>query len=298
MIEATIIADSINKSNCRLTTFVLTFPRWILAELNTHRVLSRNVASSRAIPVEKMIQMVIDNPAMPEFWGKNQKGMQSHEELVGEDLERAKEQWLKARDSAVNSAKDLLATGMHKQYVNRLIENFMYVRVIVSGTDFENFFALRAHPDAQPEFKVLANKILDAYNKSFPKPLNPGKWHVPFGRSFDENRILELSKQTNLSIEDLKIKIAVARCARVSFYNHEGKDDYNADIQLCDKLFGSIPRHLSPTEHVAMALKDSEKFGNFRGFVQYRYKFEDQNLKDPRIIQKTFSGQMFFNYGQ
>lgn len=270
-IKAEIIADSINSHGCRLTTFVLEFPRWILAEVNTHRVFSRNVASSRAIPIEKMIQMVESKPAMPVFWGKNQTGMQSKEELIGNDLEFAKKAWLEARDRAVESAKVLLEAGLHKQYVNRTIENFMYVRAILSGTEFDNFYKLRAHPDAQPEFQALAYKMKEEHEKSIPKLLEYDEWHIPFGNNIDEERI---KKEFNVSDEyeilDIKTKIAVSRCARVSYYNYEGKDDYVADVKLCDRLFKSEPKHLSPTEHVARNVEDGYFHANFKGFQQYR----------------------------
>jgi thymidylate synthase ThyX len=73
--EARIVADSTNAKGNRLTTMVVVFPRIVLAEFNTHRVFSRNSASSRAIPVEKMIAMVEEQPYVPEEWGSNQKGM-------------------------------------------------------------------------------------------------------------------------------------------------------------------------------------------------------------------------------
>ena len=65
MIKAKIIADSINSKRCRLTSWVLEYPRFIHAEIMIHRVFSRNAASSRAIPTEKIIQNIIDDPAMP-----------------------------------------------------------------------------------------------------------------------------------------------------------------------------------------------------------------------------------------
>lgn len=297
MINAQIIADSINPRDCRLTTFVLDFPRWVLAELNTHRVFSRNAASSRAIPINKMIEMVLAEPAVPSVYGKNQSGMQSKSILEGDELKLAKEGWLQARNRAIESAKELAALGLHKQYVNRTIENFMYIKVILSGTEFDNFFALRAHPDAQPELQALAYKMLEEYNKSEPKSLQPGEWHIPFGDNIDSDRVFEEyvkkipphTVHLN-SILEGKIKIAIARCARVSYFNFEGKDDYEADIKLCDRLFASTPRHLSPTEHVAKCLNDDKFIGNFRGWEQYRYQFVDQSLIDPRVIKKKWKG--------
>jgi thymidylate synthase ThyX len=281
MTNAKILLDSINPRGNRITTFVLDFPRWILAELNTHRVFSRNTASSRAIPIEKMIKMVRENPAMPVFWGKNQAGMQSKEELVGSELLNAKEAWLRARDRAVESAEELMECGMHKQYANRAIENFLYVKTILTGTEFENFFALRAHKDTQPEFQDLAYKMLDIYQLSEPKKLKEGEWHIPFGDKLDETRLTEVYYQTAIPHEELKLRIATARCARVSYLNFEGKDDYNKDIELSETLSSS--GHWSPFEHSAMALSTSEYSGNFKGWKQYRKTFYEENRGDGRV---------------
>ena len=310
MIKSEILADSINPVGNRMTTFILEYPRFCHSEVMTHRMFSKNAASSRAIPIEKMIQQVIDNPAMPVWWGKNQSGMQANEELDDlnkkhkleswhevsySDKEIAMIQWYKARDSAVEQAKKLNELGLHKQVVNRVLEPFFNIRIILSGTEFENFFALRVHKDAQPELQVLANLMLEQYNKSEPKKLQTGEWHIPFGDKINEDKIIDIIKKYQLpnsihvvkeKINEIKKKIAISRCARVSYFNYEGKDDYEADIKLCDRLFGSIPRHLSPTEHVAMAMDNSDFIGNFRGFKQQRYFFEDQNLKDSRVIKK------------
>ncbi len=268
------------------------------------------VHNSRAIPIEKMIQQVIDNPAMPIRWGKNQSGMQAKEELddtkkteywdtyggglAGEYNEYKTprqfciDTWLKARDSAIEHVKALSKAGLHKQITNRILEPWFNIRVILSATEFENFFALRAHPDAQPEIQALAYMMLDAYNKSEPKKLQVGEFHIPFGDNIDNQKLYGLGftripDSTLSALDQAKIKISIARCARISYFNYEGKDDYAADIALCDRLFDSIPRHLSPTEHVAQATDNNNFIGNFRGFKQFRYTFEDQNLTDPRV---------------
>lgn len=291
-IKAKILLDSVNPSGNRITTFVLEFPRWILAELNTHRTFSRNTASSRAIPVEKMIKMAQENPAMPVFWGKNQSGMQSNVELVGEELIRAKAAWLMARDSAVESAKELMACGMHKQYANRTIENFLYVKSILTGTDFENFLSLRAHEDTQPEFQDLAYKMLDLYQSNVPNKLKEDEWHIPFGDKIDTGRLEDIiykdipddfgyTHAPNSEFINLKLKISTARCARVSYLNFEGKDDYTKDIELHDILKNS--GHWSPFEHCAIALDKPEQSGNFVGWKQYRKFFAQENRSDDRV---------------
>jgi thymidylate synthase ThyX len=180
MIKAEIIADSINSFDNRITTFVLTFPRIVLAEFNTHRALSRNSASSRAIPFAKMLKMVQENPFIPIRWMKEHKGMQGtefHEEWHEHTL---RSYWLSARDMAISNAIILDGLEVTKQLCNRLLEPFMWHTVIVTGTEWENFFALRAHKDAEIHIADLAQKMLDAYNSNTPQSLQSGKWHIPF----------------------------------------------------------------------------------------------------------------------
>lgn len=306
MISAEIIADSINPKNCRLTTFVITFPRIVLAELNTHRVLSKNSASSRAIPFEKMLEMVKKNPFIPIKFQKDHSGMQGTEYFTNQEHIQCVNDWLEARDAAVKSVTDF-RNPVTKQLRNRILEPFMWHTVILSGTDFNNFFALRAHQDAEIHICELANKMLEAYNESEPQSLKEGEWHIPFGDKIDDDRLNKLSfvheeskrlDEMNYSCDyssfyvaknEAKKKIAIARCARISYYNFEGKDDYEADIKLCDRLFGSVPRHMSPTEHVAQSLNSDSFYGNFRGFKQYRKFFSDENiLEDPRVIKKFY----------
>lgn len=291
MITAKIIADSINPVGNRLTTFIVRFPRIVLAEFNTHRVLSKNSASSRAIPFEKMLELVKNDPFIPLRFQKDHKGMQGTEYYEGEEHNQCVRDWLAGRDAAVAAATNF-KFPVTKQLRNRMLEPYMWHTVIVSGTDFENFFALRYHPDAELHIEALAKCMLEAYNASTPRQLKAGEWHIPFGDQIDEGRLYQAAKACGLypngiaqgfDLEPFKAKIAIARCARISYLNFEGKDDYAADIKLCDRLFGSVPRHLSPTEHVAQALNSSEASGNFQGFKQYRKFFADENLRDPRV---------------
>ena len=323
MIKSEIICDSLNPKGRRLTTYILEYPRYIHSEIMTHRVFSKNSASSRAIPIEKFIQQIKDNPAMPEHWGKNQSGMRANEELDNVDktedwylfssdddaeiekvtkLEKAKRLWLLARNAAIGFAEELNRIGLHKQIANRILEPWFHMRIILSGTEFENFFALRAHKDAHPDLQKLAYLMLEQYNTSQPNKFKAGAWHIPFGDKMDEDRINKLAaskykEDTNNGVVDsyehvdkiisnIQIKIAVARCARISYYNYEGKDDYEADIKLCDRLFANTPKHLSPTEHVAQSMESDEWCGNFRGFKQFRKMFQDENLSDSRVVRK------------
>jgi len=294
-ISAEIVQDSISPTGNRLTTFILVFPRIVLSELNTHRAFSKNSASSRAIPFEKMLKMVEEDPFIPVRFQKDHSGMQGKEYYQGEEHEICVSDWLKARDSAVNAAKSFRLT-VTKQLRNRLLEPFLWHTVILSGTEFGNFFALRAHSDAEIHIEALAYAMLDEYNASTPKSLKEGEWHIPFGDNIDESRLRDTFKQEFLGqditmesqVQANKRKVAIARCARISFLNYEGKDDYAADIKLCDRLFGSNPKHLSPTEHVAMAMNDKSFYGNFCGFKQFRKLFVEENLQDSRVVKKQY----------
>lgn len=283
MITAKIIEDSISTAGKRITTLQLTYPRFIHAELMTHRVFSRNASSSRAIPVKKMIAMVRDEPAMPIHWGANQPGMQAKEQLVGKDLDYAKGVWLRAARSAANFAEEMEQIGLHKQVANRLLEPFQHIHVVLTATEFDNWFSLRAHPDAQPEIQELAMQMGDVMYRNEPKILEFGEWHLPYVTEEERNDGFFKANPDNA---ELLRKISAARCCRVSYLKHDGSTASIADdIDLCDKLAGSIPIHASPFEHQATPdlylrrgatgywLKP-ELHGNFIGWVQNRKEIE------------------------
>lgn len=282
MITARIIADSVNVAGNRLTTFVATYPRFIHSELMTHRMFSRNAASSRAIPVTRLIQMVESEPAMPVHWGKNQKGMQANEELDQELQEKAKTAWLNAVRSAVDHARYLNTLGVHKQIVNRILEPFAHMTTIVTATEFGNFFNLRADKDAQPEFQELAFKMLNEYITNKPVLKKPGEWHLPFCDQYLDSAI-PLNKM---------LMIATARCARVSYLTFEGDIAPEKDYALHDQLKDS--GHWSPFEHPACAMSASDVSGNFRGWQQYRKMFmnEHKQIFDAQeLIEKRYGSK-------
>lgn len=258
--EAEILLDSsAHAGAARLTTFKLVYPRFIHAEMLTHRIFSRNTSSSRAIPYSKLRQQVLDTPAMPLFWGKNKKGMVAEEAMTEEAVEASKQAWLRARDAAVENADVLSEQGLHKQHVNRLLEPFLWVTVICSGTTFDNFFRLRRAPDAQPEIRQIADLMFEAYATSRPKGLLAGEWHMPF---------VTKEERSNLAL-DVCRQVSVARCARVSYLNFEGTRDLAADQELYTRLAKS--GHWSPFEHVAQVTQARwVKSGNFMGFRQLR----------------------------
>ena len=273
-IEAKIIADSVNPNGHRLITYVIKYNRFIIAEINTHRTLSKSSASSRAQPIHKMIKNIREECGIPVEWGKTMKGMSS-DELISEDEQiLAIKEWKSAMENSIKHAENIEKLKVHKQIVNRLIEPYSYTTTILSGTEWGNFFNLRASKESQPEFRELAYKMLEEYVNHKPNKLNFGEWHIPFVDQYIDE---------NLSLEN-KLKIASARCARVSYLNFEGNIDHQKDYELHDKLLES--GHMSPFEHCAKASTDnyiSEFTGNFRGFIQYRKTLPNENrqLFDP-----------------
>ncbi len=357
MISAKVVADSKNEFGDRITTMVVTMPRIILAEFNTHRMFSRNSASSRAIPFEKMVKSVEENPFIPIAWQKDHKGMQGIEYFTDENKEILfrRGEWLRAKESAVNCALRLHTQSVTKQLCNRLLEPFMWHTVIVTATEWENFFALRCpqywnntddsihrskkdylkrrrelrapnngddighneftasdfpynEPKEDEWFRLnkgqaeihmmaLAEAMWDARNESKPKELMAGMWHVPF-----ENGDID-----NIRSQEEALKIATACCARVSYtvMGEEDKPrDYKKDIELHDRLAKS--GHWSPFEHCAQAMTSDQYInnrihadyiskqispdrsfdahfdngwsGNFKGFIQYRKTFKNENI--------------------
>lgn len=271
-----IIADSVNKVGDRLTTFEIKLHRFVLAELNTHRANSRNFQSSRACPVEKMIANILkaDEMVYPLHWGRKQKGMVADLEIDEADQLKAIAIWDEAREDMIRHVRRLLEIDVHKQVANRLLEPFMAITGIVSATDYSNFFAQRCHPDAQPEIRALADAMKAAYEANEPMQLNTGDWHLPFITS-DDCLLIRNFYENQQTQESELIKIAVGRCARVSYLNHDGVRSVEDDIKLHDRLLSSKPAHLSPFEHVAIALPNSEKRANFTGFESYRYQLEN-----------------------
>ena len=291
--DAKVLADSVSPAGHRLTTLEATFPRFVLAEFNTHRVFSRNSASSRAIPVAKQLRRVLDDPYVPIEFGSNQPGMQAGPALRGAARDAAEAEWLAARDDAVRHVLGLITSpenaaghddlhacleaaqgllkeppaewlNVHKQVANRLLEPFMWHTVIVSSTTWDNFFNLRCHPDAQPEIRLIAAKMREAVERSVPTRLEPDEWHLPL--------VGEAEREETSSAEELA-KVSIGRCARVSYLTHAGTRDLAADVVLYDRLLES--GHMSPMEHVARPmtpaeLERSEWSGNFRGWIAHR----------------------------
>lgn len=279
-----ILADSLSPAGKRLTTWQLTYPRFVHAELMTHRVFARNSASSRAIPVAKLMEQVRNDPAMPVWWGKNQPGMQAKEELSPYEREGVEREWLFARDRAVESVESMAMLGLHKQIANRLLEPWMFITVICSATEWDGWYRLRAPGEgpmdpnfpAQPEIQQLAVMMRDEYRTSVPHEMEAGAWHIPLVPEEDWIDLQQLYCNVGDCFSAMK-KVSVARCARVSYLTHDGRWDYSEDIALHDRLAAS--GHWSPFEHVARAMPDKTWSGPFCGWRQYR---EDM---DPNFVR-------------
>lgn len=281
-ISAKIIAHSKSAvTGKEIVTFELIYPRFIHSELMTHRMFSRNAASSRAIPVTKMIEQVINNPAKPVHWGKNQSGMQAKEELEEVLLNGVKIDWNKAALSAARVAESMADFGAHKQLVNRILEPFQWMKTVVTATEWENFFWLRNHEDAQPEIKRLAEVMLEAVKESSTVNLKVGEWHVPYyGEGY-------WKEGDSSSVEDA-LAISSSCCAQVSYRLLD--DSLEKARVIYKRLVESEPVHASPFEHQAspmafpvenngcaweegvthMTINGEMWSGNFKGWIQHR----------------------------
>lgn len=304
VIKAKVICDSINTKWERLTTYEVEFHRYILSENNTHRQLSKNAASTRAIPILRQLELIETSPAMPVFYGKNQSGMSASEEL--DDI--SKQQCINIIDEmrlfCIAKVKELHELGLHKQHAGRYTEAWQTVKGVISGTEWDNFYWLRDHDAAQPEIAELARKMKEAYNNSVPQLLNAGEWHLPYVKAdyfFDDETQQSYQR---FSIEDEEgnnyfitteqaIKVSAARCAAVSYRN----EDYTLEkcLQLYERLVGDDRKHSSALEHQATPMKYQGSYtdgsvdesmweegvshsdrkgnlwsGNFMGFIQHR----------------------------
>lgn len=274
---AKIITDSYNlETGERLTTFVITFHRFILSEFNKHRMFSSNASSSRAVPVKKNTAYVESLNLQPLHWGKNQAGMSASEQFTAVELYDLQilEDWQDLKDHCLELAKKWEKFGVHKQVTNRLLELFNTITLIVTATDYENFFLQRCHPAAQPEMQALAYAMNDCYVNSKPVMIHQGQLHLPFYNN-EHDKLLPLS--------DL-IKILIGRIARVSYLNHDGKRNNDSDLALFNKLYSAQPRHYVPFEHVAIAQSENKYFANFKSFKSIRYLLEYEPEKAKELL--------------
>lgn len=287
-IKAKVICDSINQQGNRLTTFELEYPRMVHSEMLTHRMISRNAASSRAIPFDKMIQQL---DGIPSRFGAAQKGMQDNGESFHAPVKHTlgnyysksyspEDAWQAAKEAAIFHSQAFKEAGYHKQIYNRLTEPFQMIKVVASATEWDNFFWLRDDVMADPTIAELARKMKEAYEASKPQLLKAGEWHLPYVDKFTYYTnpssesdfsfcIVEDGKCIPISTEQA-IKVSVARCAAVSYRN----EDYGLEkcLQLYERLVGDERVHASALEHQATPI------------APYEYEWKSPNATTVKLV--------------
>jgi len=274
-ISAKVICDSISPTGARLTTVEAVHHRFILPQILTHRLFSRNSASLRAIPTARLVEQVRTDPAMPVHWGSNIRGMQAGEELRGCDLQFVKARWKNSARHAADTAEQMAAFGLAKEVGNRVLIPYLWNTIILTATSdgWDNFFEQRIGDLAQPEIDLLAQRIHAEMTASVSEELDYGEWHMPYLREADW-----YEEGAAISVATLR-RLSVARCARVSYNPPDGKRDPEKDLTLYQRLVTAEPPHWSPLEHVATpagGLIGSEPLGNLTGWHQLRHLKELQ----------------------
>lgn len=302
--SAKVICDSISPEGVRVTTVQAVIHRFILAEVDTHRVFSRNSASSRAIPVAKQLEKFRTDLALPVSWPAEQKGMSGGAELVGDDLTEAFTLFSEVHRHTLAEIKRYVERHpepehrLHKSLINRLMEWGQWHTVVITSTAWDNFYGLRLSPAAQPEFRVVAAEIAKAREASTPRFIDYGMWHLPYIDEEDVRAAEEYLHHTvgvfgRHTVTKLLVKMSAARVARTSYETMDGKRDPGEDVGLYDKLTSAHPMHSSPLEHPCTPSPYNQhqvevphlgtdesmvltlpKYGNFLGWHQHRFDVE------------------------
>lgn len=283
-ISAIVLADSVSPQGKRFTTLEIEYPRIILAETNTHRQLSKNSSSSRAIPFNSMIQNLT---GMPVRFGAANAGMQDKGEEYEQEGYYPRGVWNNAKAVAISYAASLKEFGYHKQVYNRLLEPFQMMKTIISGTEWNNFFHLRLDEAADPTIQELARVMKQAMDRSVPVSLEHGQWHLP------------KVKQKELEEHGLDnaIKMSCARCAAVSY--RKGEYDLAKCLEVYDRLVNTERVHASSLEHCATPVMYANYFsqiveweegvthvrkdgtpcsGNLVGWIQWRQLVPNESV--------------------
>lgn len=302
--KVSIVKDSVNIFGNRLTTYEIETYRYIWAEVLTHKMLSKNAQSSRAVPVNSVLSINQSIPVEPIVWGKNKAGMSATESLVGFRMFCSKGVWKAAAKFSFLASKTLSKLGLHKQWSNRLTEPYSRIKVVISGTEWDNFEWLRDDPEAaQPEIVDLARKIKELKAESIPFLLRPGEAHVPYVttiRQDEEGDLQYFDVNGEVITLSRALKISASCLAQISYR----KLDCTLEkaMRVYKQLFDGTKPHYSPTEHAGIAIGkaglevgdifdpsnwergishiDKEgKFwsANFKGFIQHRKLLELEN---------------------
>lgn len=287
--QTKVVADSIGPHGHRLTTMICTFPRFILAEVNTHRMLSRNSASSRAIPPEIMIERVKTDPFVPEVFRRRIKGMGQGDEILGDDAIKSREAWLWAAEQAIVAAQALIDADVSKAHVNRILEPFLWHTALITATEWDNFFALRQPMNddpvpqndhgAQPEFQIIARMMRDAMRASEPDHLDYGDWHLPFVDA--DERATCFNEEVVEYEHDYWPLVSAGRCFVVSYDKLATITDEHHGKSFARAEGGRAVGHWSPLEHPAVcvnpALSPHDDYGNFVGWRQLRKHYPNED---------------------
>lgn len=301
-IKAKVICDSITTEGVRLTTLEVEYPRFIHSEVMTHRMLSKNCSSSRAIPVKTMLESIERNMAVPLYFGASKSGMQATEEIQFPEL--AKKFWKACGNACIKDSLTMFEDfKLHKQLSNRITEPYQMIKVLITGTEWDNFFNLRLHKDSQPEICMLAYQILWAMLGSHPIEIKSGEWHLPY-----IDRIFDLNGNMRYYISDTGVELSLdtakkvsASCSAQTSYR---KNDTSIEkaVKVFDMLVHADVLHASPFEHLATPIQSPQRnhlfyflnqveypeswedgithtsrdgslwSGNLRGYVSYRHK--------------------------
>ena len=286
-----VLAYSKSEHDVMAVSFYLMYPRFIHSEMMTHKDFSRSAASSRAIPVAKMLSQVWNKPAMPVHWGANIAGMQAKSELLGWKRRVAINLWMLAGKTACVFAWFLNKVKLHKQVANRILEPWQLMYVTLTTSKLANFFNLRIHPDAQPEICYLASLMQLRFKGTPSKLLKHGEWHLPWITSRDIIDANEIAFNLCIPAQEILKRASTARCARSSYGTFTGERSLIKDLELYDKLIVMKPVHASPAEHQVtpdtikevIYGKDSiesiwnqpKLHGNMFGWIQHRKQIPD-----------------------
>jgi hypothetical protein len=288
--------DSIAPNGKRITTFIIKFPRIILAEVNTHRMVAKNSSSNRAIPTKRIVDAMFADPFIPQTVYKNRPGMQGMELLSPAEQKAWEEQCrLRMQDTIIWVREMEDRFNIHKQTLNRYLEAWQWCTQITTATDWDNLFALRTHKDAQPEFQQIASMMWEAYQASTPTLLKYGQWHLPMTDGLTQQEVSDylfaqgiIDARTNsvdvaVAVRNEMLRVSAGRCAAVSYLNHDNQERQTVEavLERFQKLFGSFPIHASPAEHQATPHSDPEYVsGNLRGWRQFRKELPNETITD------------------
>lgn len=302
----TVVQDSITEGGNRLITYEIETYRYIWAEVLTHKMLNKNAQSSRAVPVNSVLSINETSPVYPIVWGKNKGGMSATEVLEGKELDLVQTLWNMAADSAFAYSKKLSDLGLHKMWANRITEPFSRIKVVISGTEWDNFEWLRDDPEAaQPEIVDLARKIKEAKSCSTPLKLRAGWAHVPYVQRIVKmfNTVYEIhyySGDSEITLEEA-LKISASCCGQVSYRKLD--ESFEKAMHIYDRLFDGAKPHFSPSEHQGIAMK-REKASVFNrlfpssweegiSHMDSKCNFWSSNLKGfiqhRKLLEKNFS---------